>query len=116
MNGRIAFIGPTESIRAFSLLGVEIVAARTQAEALAALHRLRKSTVKDDRGIERNTYAIIYVSEHLMHGLPHDEEVKFSASFLPAIIPTSTNRGSTTAGIARLKKLVERAVGSDILT
>ncbi len=115
MNGRIAFIGPAESIRAFSLLGVEIVAARTQAEAIIELHRLRKTMIKDDRGIERNAYAIIYVSEHLLHDLPRDEEAKFSASFLPAIIPTPTNRGSANTGVARLKKLVERAVGSDIL-
>lgn len=115
MNGRIAFVGPEESIRAFSLLGVEIVSARTQPEALGEIHRLRKMTVKDERGIERNAYAIIYVSEHLMHDLPRDEEAKFSGSFIPAIIPTPTNRGSAGAGLARLKKLVERAVGSDIL-
>jgi V/A-type H+-transporting ATPase subunit F len=115
VNGKIAFVGPEESIRAFSLLGVEIASARTQAEALAELHRLRKMMVKDDRGIERNAYAIIYVSEHLMHDLPREEEAKFSANFLPAIIPTPTNRDSANAGVARLKKLVERAVGSDIL-
>lgn len=115
MNGKIAFVGPEESVRAFSLLGVEIASAHTQAEALVELHRLRKAMVKDDRGIERNAYAIIFVSEHLMHDLPKDDETKFSATFLPAIIPTPSNKGDASAGIARLKKLVERAVGSDIL-
>lgn len=115
MNGKIAFVGPEESVRAFSLLGVEIVSARTQAEALVELHRLRKAMVKDDRGIERNAYAIIFVSEHLVHDLPKDEEAKFASTFLPAIIPTPSNKGNAAAGVARLKKLVERAVGSDIL-
>jgi V/A-type H+/Na+-transporting ATPase subunit F len=115
MNGRIAFVGPEESVRAFALLGVDIVPAREQGEAIAHIHRLRKDMTKDDRGIERNTYAIIFVSEHLVHDLPREEEAKFSGSFLPAIIPTPSNRGNATAGVARLKKLVERAVGSDIL-
>ncbi len=115
MNGKIAFVGPEESVRAFSLLGVEIVPARDQHEALGEIHRLRKAMTKDDRGIERNVYAIIFVSEHLVHDLPRDEEAKLSASFLPAIIPTPSNKSNSTAGIARLKKLVERAVGSDIL-
>lgn len=115
MNGRIAFVGPEESVRAFSLLGVEIAPARTQAGAVAEIHRLRKTMTKDERGIERNAYAIIFVSEHLIHDLPREEEAKFSGSFLPAIIPTPSNKGDATAGIARLKRLVERAVGSDIL-
>ncbi len=115
MNGRIAFVGPEESVRAFSLLGVEIAPARTQQEALSHLHRLRKAMIKDDRGIERNAYAIIFVSEHLVHDMPKEEETKFASTFLPAIIPTPSNKGNATAGVERLKKLVERAVGSDIL-
>jgi V/A-type H+-transporting ATPase subunit F len=115
VNGRIAFVGPEESVRAFSLLGVEIAPARTQGEALAELHRLRKAMTRDERGIERNEYAIIFVSEHLVHDLPKEEEAKFASTFLPAIIPTPSNKGNATAGLARLKKLVERAVGSDIL-
>lgn len=115
MNGKIAFVGPEESIRAFSLLGVEIASARTQGEAIAEIHRLRKAMTKDERGIERNEYAIVFVSEHLIHDLPREEEAKFSGNFLPAIIPTPSNKGDSSAGLLRLKKLVERAVGSDIL-
>jgi vacuolar-type H+-ATPase subunit F/Vma7 len=115
VNGKIAFVGPEESVRAFSLLGVEIVPARTQPEALAELHRLRKAMAKDDRGIERNEYAIVFVSEHLVHDLPREDEAKFASTFLPAIIPTPSNKGDASAGVERLKKLVERAVGSDIL-
>lgn len=112
---RIAIVGSRQSVQGFSLLGADIVPAESTEEAVAALYRLKKEMTKDERGLERNAYAIIFVTEDLASGIPPDDEKKLAQGALPAIIPLPSHRGSTGYGLARLKRIVERAVGSDIL-
>ncbi len=115
MNCRIAIVGPQEVIAGFTLLGADIVAAHSQIEALEILYRLKKETQRDERGIERPMYGIIFVSEYLMTNLPIEEERKLAKGALPAIIPLPSHRGSTGFSSDRLRRIVERAVGSNIL-
>ena len=115
MKYRIAMVGSKEAIGGFALLGVDIVAVDSGEQAMEELYRLKKDTTKDETGRECNTYAIVFISEDLAGGITPDDEKKLARGALPAIIPLPSHKGSTGYGLQRLKRIVERAVGSDIL-
>ena len=114
MKFRIAIVGPKETIAGFALLGADVVPATTVADAVPQLFRLKKA-MRVEEGRERNVYGVIFVSEDLLSGVSAEDEKKLSRGALPAIIPLPSHHGSTGYGLARLKRIVERAVGSDIL-
>jgi V/A-type H+-transporting ATPase subunit F len=107
MNYRIAIIGAREAIEGFSLLGVTTVPASTSEEAVTKIKKMKKET--------GDPYAIVFVTEDLSQGFTADDERYFAKDPLPAIIPLPSHLGSTGYSMARLSRIVERAVGSDIL-
>lgn len=111
---RIAIVGPKEAIAGFALLGVDVVAADEGTDVMPELIRLKKAVVSES-GRERNVYGIVFVSEHLLSSLSGDDMKKLSKGALPAIIPVPSHHGSSGYSLLRLKRIVERAVGSDIL-
>jgi V/A-type H+/Na+-transporting ATPase subunit F len=111
MNGSLAIIGPQEAIGGFSLLGLDPVPATSPTHALEELLRLKKETNAD--GSAR--YAIIFITEDLTSSITPDDEKRLAKDPLPAIIPLPSHRGVTGFSEKRLRHLVERAVGSDIL-
>ncbi len=112
---RVAIVGEKKAVAGFALLGVDIVPAHTDEEALEALYRLKKTTHREPSGRERNAYGIVFITEDLIGAMTVDDERKLSRGALPAIITLPSHKGSTGYGIARLKRIVERAIGSDIL-
>lgn len=114
MNYRIAIIGSREAIEGFSLLGVTTVAASTTEEAVEKIKEMKKGALQTDPSPSL-TYAIIFVTEDLAQGFSDDDEKYFAKDPLPAIIPLPSHLGSTGYSLERLKRIVERAVGSDIL-
>ena len=108
MKYKTAIIGPRDAIAGFALLGVDILPVDTQEEAEETVTTLIKEKQKDERGIDVHTYAIIFVTEDFTVDVSHKDA-------LPAIIPLPSHQGSTGYGLQRLKRIVERAVGSDIL-
>ncbi len=115
MNYQIAIVGPQEAVAGFALLGVHIVPAHDSREAVEALFTLKKTMQTDEFGRERNAYAIVFIAEDLASGISPEDEKRLSRGALPAIIPLPSHRGSTGYSLQRLKRIVERAVGSDIL-
>jgi V/A-type H+-transporting ATPase subunit F len=59
-------------------------------------------------------YAVIYLTEKLYAYLEKDIE-DYRDKTLPALIPIPGASGNSGLGLKRVKKSVERAVGSDIL-
>ncbi len=114
MKYKTAIIGSKDAIAGFSLLGIDTVAVETPAEAVEKLLELKKDT-RTEGGRELNTYAIIFITEDLAGGISPDDEKKLARGALPAIIPLPSHQGSTGYGLERLKRIVERAVGSNIL-
>lgn len=114
-NYKIAIVGQKEAVQGFALLGVDIVPAYSTAEAVENLYKLKKATQTDDTGRERNQYAIVFVTEDLMAGISAEDERRLSKGALPAIISLPSHRGSSGYALDRLKRIVERAVGSNIL-
>lgn len=113
MKYRIAIVGSPEATSVFSLLGVDIVPLRDPELAAQELYRLKREMHEVD-GIPRNVYGVVFITEDLAAGISADDERKLAKGALPAIIPLPSHH-STGYGMARLKRIVERAVGSDIL-
>jgi len=111
MEYRIAIIGSGEAIEGFSLLGVETVPAISGPDAVEKIREMKK------RGQNENSspYAIIFVTEDLAQSFTKDDEKYFAKDALPAVIPLPSHLGSTGYSTERLRRIVERAVGSDIL-
>ena len=107
MQYRTAIVGTKETVGGFALLGVDVVPVETEQEAVEALHKLKKE--------EEHPYAIVFITEDLASGISPDDEKKLARGALPAFIPIPSHKGSTGYGLERLKRIVERAVGSDIL-
>ena len=102
---RIAVLGNRDSIYGLAALGLDTFPTDSlnQEEATRLLRRLAEGN-----------YGIIYITEALQASLA-DEILKYSDKKLPAIIPIPGVAGNTGGGVAGLKKLVEQAVGSDII-
>lgn len=115
MNYKIAIVGTREAILGFKALGLEPVAVEHSSEAVEALYNLKKERVEFE-GESKNKYAIIYIMEDLMSAITDDDYKKLSADPLPAIIPLPSHLGSSGYGLKKLKTIVEKAVGMDILS
>lgn len=100
---KIAVLGDRDSIYGFAAVGLDTFPVATHEEAAVTLKRLAEGE-----------YAVIYITEALQAELTH-EIGKYKEQILPAIIPIPGVSGNTGAGIAGVKKLVEQAVGSDII-
>ncbi len=111
----IAIVGQKEAVQGFALLGVDVVPAHNGEEAARELLRLKREMCMDDQGRERNQYAIVYVTEDLASELSPEDERKLARGTLPAIIALPSFRGSTGYARERLNRIVERAIGSNIL-
>jgi len=99
----IAVLGEADSIYGFAAIGLEIFPEEDPTEAAKQLKRLAD-----------NKYAVVYITEKLASALG-DELEKYAERKLPAIIPIPGATGNNGFGIARVKRFVEQAVGSDII-
>lgn len=122
MNYKIAIVGSKEAIEGFSLLGVTTVAASSTEEAVIKIKEMKygnralqgaETPSPTNEGLQ--PFAIIFVTEDLAKDFTQDDEKFFAKDPLPAIIPLPSHHGSTGYSMERLSRIVERAVGSDIL-
>lgn len=100
---KIAVVGDKDSILGFKALGISICPVQNRDEASKRLRRMAEEE-----------YSIIFITEPLfadLHSLIYD----LNREVFPAIIPIPNNRGSTGFAMERLRQLVEKAVGVDIL-
>lgn len=100
---RIAVIGDRDSIYGFATLGLDVYPVSSPEEG-----------AKEFKRIAADKYAVIYVTEALQAQIEPEIE-KFKQEKLPAIIAIPGVSGNTGKGILNVKKLVEQAVGSDII-
>lgn len=102
---KIAVLGSRDSIYGLAALGLDTFPTDSM-KAEESSHLLRKLAEGD--------YAVIYVTEELQAALK-EEIARYKDRMIPAILPIPGTSGNTGAGMAGLKKLVEQAVGSDII-
>jgi V/A-type H+-transporting ATPase subunit F len=98
---KIAVIGDKDSVLAFKAIGLDVFAVSTDEEA--------KDAIKNVKG-----YGIVFITEDIAERID-DVIERYKAQTLPAIIPIPSGSGSTGYGISKVKKDVERAIGSDIV-
>jgi len=113
----IAIVGNKETILGFKALGLETFNANNTEEAVKILFDLKSQHVVLNEKTEekRAKYAIIFITEDLAMNIEKDDYKKLSQKVLPAIIPVPGSQGTTGYGIKRIGKMVEQAVGSDIM-
>jgi vacuolar-type H+-ATPase subunit F/Vma7 len=111
---RLAIIGAKHSILLYRAFGVESFGVSNIEEAREKLNEL----VAENQGDEKKTptYAVIFVEENFFREFPEDLLEKLARKPLPAVTPVPSPGGSEDDySSERLRKIVERAVGSDIL-
>lgn len=100
---KVAVMGDYDSIYGFAALGLSTFPVDDRETGAATLKRLASGE-----------YAVVYMTESLAAML--SEEVDgYREQLSPAIILIPGISGNTGAGIAQVKKSVEKAVGSDII-
>lgn len=101
---KMAIFGNSEAILGFKALGLIPFSAATHDEGVLMLQKIADS----------NEYGVLFITEDWADRLEEDLDKVFSDAPLPAIVPIPTPTGSTGAGLKRIKKFMEQAVGSDI--
>lgn len=100
----LAVIGERDVVLGFRTVGVQTFAVATPAEATETLHMLAKSA----------KYAVIFVTETVAEGiLPVIQE--YTTQALPSIVLVPGPQGSQGFALERIRRIVEKAVGADIL-
>lgn len=100
---KIAVMGDRDSIYGFAALGLDTFPVSEKEEAAKTL-----------KNLAQGTYAIIYITEACAEMLS-EEVAKYAGEQIPAILPIPGVSGNTGMGIGNVKKMVEQAVGSDII-
>jgi len=105
MKYKIAIIGSLDAVTGFKAVGADAIAVKSKSEAEEKIREI----------YNQSEYAIIFITEDWV-----DQLSEFLSGLkpkaLPAIVAVPSQAGSTGAGLANLKKIVEQAVGSDILS
>jgi vacuolar-type H+-ATPase subunit F/Vma7 len=110
---KIAIIGPKDIISGFKALGVIPFDAEGGERALEILKEMKKDI--DEGGDDVQKFATVIIIESIAQEISADEMDKITKGALPAIVALPGLEGSHGAGVAKLKRLAERAIGSDVL-
>lgn len=116
MKYKLAIIGTEGSTMLYRALGVDAAPAYNAEEAKAALESLASQHQGDED--ETPVYAVVFVEEDLYQVLPPETLEKMTKRSLPAVVPVpSPSSAADGKGFAsdRLGKIVERAIGTNIL-
>ena len=103
MGNGIAAVGDRGTVMIWRAIGAETVFCETKEETERAIRQL----VKQD-------YAIIYITENCAKLIPDTIE-KYKMNKTPAIIPIPGRDGKTGFSEEALHRVVEKAIGADIL-
>lgn len=105
MKYKIAIIGSSDAVSGFKAVGCEALVVKTPEEAQEKVQMVYDS----------NEYATVFITEDWADKI-RDFLTELPAKALPSIVAIPSQSGSTGAGMAQLKTIVEKAVGSDILS
>ena len=105
MNYKISIIGSPDVVAGFKAIGVDAFGVNSKEEAQEKLQDLYNSS----------EYAVVFITEDWVDQIKEFLN-ELPAKALPAIVAVPSQAGSTGAGLENLRRVVEQAVGSDILS
>jgi vacuolar-type H+-ATPase subunit F/Vma7 len=108
---RVAAVGPRELLSGLESLGVVVYHATTTKSAQEKMEIIIQETVSD-----KDPFAIMLVVENLLQGLSEDAYQKISKNPLPALLSIPDLNSSDDTGLAKLRDMTTRAIGSDIFS
>jgi len=114
MSYKIAIVGTKEITTGFTSVGFDaknVINAEEALESLFAMKKERQDINNEDSPLK---YAIIFVLEDFLKSVSEDDYKKLSSGALPAIIPIPSHKGASGFGETKIRRIVEKAVGSDI--
>jgi len=104
MSKYVAFLGSTDTVKGFIPLGIHAYPVEDQIEARTIFQKC----------IEQD-FAILFVTEEVASFLEAElRSIRFNST--PAVLVVPSMLGSRGLGLSRLRTLVEKAVGADILS
>lgn len=103
-KNKLAAVGDRDSVILFKTLGFITVYAESTEEVERAL-----------RTLAREETSVIYITEEAAAKVPEIIE-RYKSEPFPAIIPIPNKNGSTGFGMESIRKNVEKAIGTDILS
>jgi len=104
---KIAVIGGRDSILGFTAMGIEVFPVEDETQALKETTRLAR---------EEDQYAIIFMTDDLAEKIDKQlEDLKKSIPLLPVIVIIPSHKGSLGLATLKMRKMVEKALGADIL-
>lgn len=98
----IAIIGRQSMILGFKSLGVHDYPINSEEEVRQAFQKI----------CDKNEYAVVFIAEEWAQKVP---EIMAQKQALPAVIAIPNEKGASSFSTLQLKKIMEQAVGSDIL-
>ena len=101
---KIGVIGTEEAIMGFVALGVDPFPLTEEKDVHAVIEK-----------INQGEYAAVFITEDWAARVRNDLDEAFENAALPAIVTVPSPKGATKEGLSNLKKIVEQAIGSDIL-
>lgn len=107
---KLAMVGREGASLLYKALGVQVSPAQTAEEAQEVVADLFAA-----KQAEVNVYAVVFVEECFFRDFSLDFQEKLTKSALPAVIAVPSPGDDNDQSFQRMKALVERAVGSDIL-
>lgn len=104
MDYKIAIIGSKDAILGFKALGIDAI----------DVNNVEKAQQQVKRVYDSGEYAAVFITEDWVDKLKMFLD-ELAPRALPAIVAVPSQHGSTGAGLRGIRKIVEQAVGSDIL-
>ncbi len=103
---KIAILGQPDTIVGFSALGLHLFPVNNKEQAIQALEQIQT----------RKNLGILFITENWYEQIDKEINETFKDSALPAILAIPSAKGPTGQGLKNVKKIVEKAIGSDILS
>ena len=107
----MAVVGYPGSTALYQAAGADVYAINSIDEARETMEQIALPAKGEEDQIQ---YAVVLVEDSVYYEFPQDFVERFARRPLPAVIPIPSSGGDGKAK-NRLKDLVEKAVGSDIL-
>lgn len=111
MKYGIGIVGPKDVVSVFKATGADVFEASTGSEAFEVLRQIKRDTQSTE---DVKKFAVVMIIESLLQEISDDDYEKVASGALPAIVAIPGLEGATGVSKEKLRKLAEKAIGSDI--